>query len=555
MCAPSMEYRISHLTSSKAKFEQGMREKEISMKRYDLIIVGAGPSGLSAGIEAAKRGLRVVIFDENEKPGGQLFKQIHKFFGSKEHRAKVRGFVIGQQLLDEAAEAGVEVVLNATVIGLYQDKEVVVKRGDEIEHFKGNAVIIATGAAENMVTFPGWTLPGVIGAGAAQTMMNLHGVLPGKRVLMLGSGNVGLVVSFQLEQCGCEVVALVDAAPRVGGYGVHAAKVARTGVPFYLSHTIVKAEGEECVTGVTIAEVDSKFQFIPGTEKHFDVDTICLAVGLSPMSQLLKMAGCKMEDNPKRGGQVPICDEYGRTSLPGVFVAGDVSGIEEASSAMIEGRMAGIVAAEYLGYMEKEELDTELVSLDDALDGLRQGMFAPKNRGKAIEKTEEGIDISQNLLLHGYVSDDEIERYPGVTHKVGVHPVMECTQNIPCNPCQDACKKGCISIGSNITSLPIVVDGSECINCGMCVASCSGQAIFLVDEDCGDGTATVTLPYEFLPLPEAGTKGKGLGRDGKAICDAEVVAVKSNKAFDKTNLLTIRVPKEYAMKARFFKAV
>lgn len=525
------------------------------MKRYDLIIVGAGPSGLSAGIEAAKRGLRVVIFDENEKPGGQLFKQIHKFFGSKEHRAKVRGFVIGQQLLDEAAEAGVEVVLNATVIGLYQDKEVVVKRGDEIEHFKGNAVIVATGAAENMVTFPGWTLPGVIGAGAAQTMMNLHGVLPGKRVLMLGSGNVGLVVSFQLEQCGCEVVALVDAAPRVGGYGVHAAKVARTGVPFYLSHTIVKAEGEECVTGVTIAEVDSKFQFIPGTEKHFDVDTICLAVGLSPMSQLLKMAGCKMEDNPKRGGQVPICDEYGRTSLPGVFVAGDVSGIEEASSAMIEGRMAGIVAAEYLGYMGKEELDTELVSLDDALDGLRQGMFAPKNRGKAIEKTEEGIDISQNLLLHGYVSDDEIERYPGVTHKVGVHPVMECTQNIPCNPCQDACKKGCISIGSNITSLPIVVDGSECINCGMCVASCSGQAIFLVDEDCGDGTATVTLPYEFLPLPEAGTKGKGLGRDGKAICDAEVVAVKSNKAFDKTNLLTIRVPKEYAMKARFFKAV
>ena len=555
MCAPSMEYRISHLTSSKAKFEQGMQEKEISMKRYDLIIVGAGPSGLSAGIEAAKRGLRVVIFDENEKPGGQLFKQIHKFFGSKEHRAKVRGFVIGQQLLDEAAEAGVEVVLNATVIGLYQDKEVVVKRGDEIEHFKGNAVIIATGAAENMVTFPGWTLPGVIGAGAAQTMMNLHGVLPGKRVLMLGSGNVGLVVSFQLEQCGCEVVALVDAAPRVGGYGVHAAKVARTGVPFYLSHTIVKAEGEECVTGVTIAEVDSKFQFIPGTEKHFDVDTICLAVGLSPMSQLLKMAGCKMEDNPKRGGQVPICDEYGRTSLPGVFVAGDVSGIEEASSAMIEGRMAGIVAAEYLGYMEKEELDTELVSLDDALDGLRQGMFAPKNRGKAIEKTDEGIDISQNLLLHGYVSDDEIERYPGVTHKVGVHPVMECSQNIPCNPCQDACKKGCISIGSNITSLPIVVDGSECINCGMCVASCSGQAIFLVDEDCGDGTATVTLPYEFLPLPEAGTKGKGLGRDGKAICDAEVVAVKSNKAFDKTNLLTIRVPKEYAMKARFFKAV
>lgn len=524
------------------------------MKRYDLIVVGAGPSGLSAAIEAAKRGLNVAVFDENEKPGGQLFKQIHKFFGSKEHRAKVRGFVIGQQLLDEADKAGVNVLLNATVIGLYQDKEIVVKIGNEVEHFKGDAIIIATGASENMVTFPGWTLPGVIGAGAAQTMLNLHGVLPGKKVLMLGSGNVGLVVSFQLMQCGCEVVALVDAAPRIGGYGVHAAKVARTGVPFYMSHTIVKAEGDECVTGVTIAEIDNKFNFIEGTEKHFDVDTICLAVGLSPMSQLLKMAGCKMEDNPKRGGQVPICDEYGETSIPGIFVAGDVSGIEEASSAMIEGRISGIAAAEYLGYIERNELDEESEKLEKALDNLRQGMFAPKNRGKAIEKTDEGIEISHSLLKNGYVADDEIERFPGVTHKAGVHPVMECTQNIPCNPCQDACPKGCISIGNNITSLPFVVENSSCINCGMCVASCSGQAIFLVDEDCGDGTATVTLPYEFLPLPEKGAKGIACGRNGKALCEAEVVSVKSSKAFDKTNLLTMRVPKEFAMKARFFKA-
>ena len=523
------------------------------MKRYDLIIVGAGPSGLSAAIEAAKRGLKVVVFDENEKPGGQLFKQIHKFFGSKEHRAKVRGFVIGKQLLDEADEAGVQVVLNATVIGLYQDKEVVVKMGEEITHYKADAIIIATGAAENMVTFPGWTLPGVIGAGAAQTMMNLHGILPGKKVLMLGSGNVGLVVSFQLMQCGCEVVALVDAAPRVGGYGVHAAKVARTGVPFYLSHTIVEAEGETQVTGVTIAEVDSNFQFIPGTEKHFDVDTICLAVGLSPMSQLLKMAGCEMEDNPKRGGQVPICDKYGRTSLPGVFVAGDVSGIEEASSAMIEGRISGAVISEYLGYMTKEEREARVSELESALEALRQGMFAPKNRGKKIEKTEEGIDISENLLAKGYVADDEIKRYPGVTHAVGVHPVMECTQNIPCNPCQDACAKGCISIGDNITSLPVVVPGSKCIGCGMCVASCSGQAIFLVDEETEPGFGTVTLPYEFLPLPEAGEKGIALGRDGQKVCDCEVVSCKTAKAFDHTNLLTIKVPSDMTMKARFYK--
>ena len=520
--------------------------------RKELIVVGAGPAGLSAAIEAAKCGVKATVFDENAAPGGQLFKQIHKFFGSKEHKAKIRGFRIGQELLKEAEEAGVEVVLNATVLGLYPEKEVLVQQGEEVKHYKGDAVLVATGAAENMVNFRGWTLPGVIGAGAAQTMMNLHHIKPGNRIMMLGTGNVGLVVSFQLMQAGCEVVALADAAPKIGGYGVHAAKVARTGVPFYLSHTIKEVEGKDCVTGVTIAQVDSHFQFIPGTEKHFDVDTVCVAVGLSPMAQLLKMDGIEMDTST--GGFVPKCDEVGATSIPGIYAAGDVAGIEEASSAMIEGRMSGAAIAEYLGYTDAASKESREKELEKSLDSLRQGMFAPKNRGKKIEKTDEGIPVSESLLTKGYVADDEITRFPGFRKQVKVHPVIECTQNIPCNPCQDACKKGCISIGDNITSLPISVEGSECINCGMCVASCSGQAIFLVDEDCGDGTATVTLPYEFLPLPKEGAKGIALGRNGKKVCDAEVVNVRSAKAFDKTNLLTMRVPKEYAMKARFFRA-
>ena len=405
-----------------------------------------------------------------------------------------------------------------------------------------------------MVLFDGWNLPGVMGAGAAQTLLNLYGVKPGEKILMLGTGNVGLVVAFQLIQCGCDVVALVDAAPKIGGYGVHAAKVARTEVPFYLSHTIKKVEGEDHVTGVTIGEIDDHFQFIEGTDKHFDVDTVCVAVGLSPMSQLLKMAGCKMEDNPRRGGQVPIVGDYGETSVPGIYSAGDVSGIEEASSAMIEGRMSGIAAAEYLGFIDKEEKEAEIKKLESSLDSLRQGMFAPKNRGKEITETEEGIDLSQSLLRKGYISDDEIERFPGVIHKVGVHPVLECTQNIPCNPCQDACSQGCISIGNNITSLPISVADKKCINCGLCVASCPGQAIFLIDEDTGDGKASITLPYEFMPLPPVGSKGKALGRDGQVVCDAEVAKVRTGNAYDSTALLTISVPKEFAMKARFFQA-
>lgn len=520
-------------------------------ERYELIVIGAGPAGLSAAIEAAKHGIRPIVFDENEKPGGQLFKQIHKFFGSKEHRAKIRGFRIGEELLAEAEEYGVKVVLNATVVGLYNEKEVTVKIGEEVKHYKGDCVLVATGASENMVNFKGWTLPGVIGAGAAQTMMNLHHIQPGKRVLMLGSGNVGLVVSFQLLQAGCEVVALADAAPRIGGYGVHAAKVARCGVPFYLSHTIVEAEGTDHVTGVTIGEVGPDWKVIPGSEKHFDVDTICLAVGLSPMSQLLKQAGCEMADT--KGGYVPVCAEDGATSVEGIYAAGDVSGIEEASSAMIEGRMSGATISCYLGYMTEEEKKARVEELEKALLALRKGMFAPENRGKLVKKTEEGIDTSMNLLEHGFVAEEEITRYPGVTRTVGIHPVMECTQNIPCNPCQDACPKGCITIGENITSLPVVDSEKTCVGCGMCVASCSGQAIFLVNEEVEPGFGEVTLPYEFLPLPQEGDRGMALGRDGKEVCEAIVSKVRTSKAFDHTNLLTIKVPTDMVMKARFFK--
>jgi len=525
------------------------------MRRYDVIVVGAGPAGLSAAIEAAKRGLKVVVFDENSKPGGQLFKQIHKFFGSKEHRAKIRGFKIGEELLKEAEEAGVEVVLNAIVIGLFLDKEITVNIKDEVVHYKGDAIIVATGASENMVTFDGWTLPGVIGAGAAQTMMNLHSVKPGKKILMLGSGNVGVVVGYQLLQSGCEVVAIVDAAPKIGGYGVHAAKVARCGVPFYLSHTIIKAEGDQYVTGVTIGEVDNKWKVIPGTEKYFDVDTICLAVGLSPMSQLLKIAGCKMKENPKKGGHVPLCDEYGETSIQGIFVAGDVSGIEEASSAMIEGRISGVAAAYKLGFIDKEELEVKTGELEKALLSLRQGMFGPENKGKDISKTEEGYDISVNLLKKGYLTDEEVVKYPGVKSIKGIHPVIECSQNIPCNPCEDACSKKCIKIGEKVTSLPIVDEEAKCIGCGLCVASCSGQSIFLINEDCEEGYTSVTLPYEFLPLLEKGMQGVALDRSGQEVCKAEVVDVKSLPAFDHTNLLTIKVPKEMGMKARFFRKV
>lgn len=522
------------------------------MKRYELIVIGAGPAGLSAAIEGAKAGMRVAVFDENARPGGQLFKQIHKFFGSKEHKAKIRGFRIGEMLLQEAEAAGVNVQLNATVLGIFPEKRITVRFGDHVEQFSGDNIIVATGAAENMVLFDGWTKPGVIGAGAAQTLMNLHGVQPGQNILMVGSGNVGLVVSYQLLQAGCKVAALIDAAPRVGGYGVHAAKVARYGVPFYMRHTILRAEGKDQVEGAVIAEVDDKFQPIPGTEKHLDVDTICLAVGLSPMSQVLRMSGCEIDDTP--GGLVPKTDAYGETTIPGLFAAGDVAGIEEASSAMIGGRIAGLAAAHRAGYLDDAAFEAQAEAARASLTQLRQGMFAKENRGRTdLTETEEGYALSQNLLAKGYVTQEELQAFPAASEKRGgVHPVIECTQNIPCNPCQDACKVGCIMVGRQITSIPQIDHEKKCTGCGMCVASCSGQAIFLVDDDYDETHAAITMAYEFLPYPEKGQKGTALSRAGQPVCEAEVLSLRRSAATDGTALLTIAVPKEFSMQARAF---
>ena len=346
--------------------------------------VGAGPAGLAAAVEAARNGVEVVVYDENDRPGGQLFKQIHKFFGSEEHRAKERGFNIGQSFLDEAREFGVEVSLNSVVLGIYESGTMNVMIRDRIEQVKAERTLVATGASENMIPFPGWTLPGVIGAGAAQTMANIHGIRPGNIILMVGSGNVGVIVSYQMLQAGCRVAAVIDAAPKIGGYAVHAAKIARTGVPFFMSHTIKAAHGKEQVEGATIIEVDPDWKPIPGTEKEFDVDTVCIAVGLNPMNQLLRMTGCKIVHVPGLGGKVPAHDLNQETSVKGIYVAGDASGIEEASTAIIEGRIAGLAIARSLGYLDAPDFLKQRDQQLKSMVGLRSGSHG-EARGKAKE--------------------------------------------------------------------------------------------------------------------------------------------------------------------------
>ncbi|MHA1608581.1 MAG: FAD-dependent oxidoreductase [Candidatus Njordarchaeales archaeon] len=311
----------------------------------DFLIIGGGPAGLSAALKAAEYGLRVILVEDHFKLGGQLVKQTHKFFGSKELFGGLRGFQIAETLAKKVMEnKNIRVLLETTAYGIFRDGWIGLASKNKHYKVRAKTILFATGAYENYLAFPGNDLPGVMGAGGAQTIMNEYGVKPGNNALVVGAGNVGLIIAYQLLQAGVNVKAIVEIMPQIGGWAVHAAKVRRYGVPIYTQHTIKRVWGEERVEGATIVKVNKKFQPIPGTEKDIECDLVLLAVGLTPDVSLLKQIGAKMAWVPELGGLVAYRTKYMETTIPGVFIAGDVKGIEEATVAMIEGQIAALSA-------------------------------------------------------------------------------------------------------------------------------------------------------------------------------------------------------------------
>lgn len=324
----------------------------------EIVVVGGGPAGMCAALAAAEQGASVLLIDENNAPGGQLVKQTHKFFGSTEEKAGTRGIDIAKELLNGLKnKKTIELRTSTTVIGYYENEHmhrvIAVRRliqGDQLLEISCKKMIVACGAMENLLAFPGNDLPGVYGAGGVQTLMNVYGVKPGDTVVMVGAGNVGLIVSYQLLQARVNVDRVVEAMPRIGGYQVHAAKLRRCGVPICTSSTIKEAFGKNHVEGAIVTKVDDCFQPIPGTEETIPCDTICLAVGLTPSIRILEQAKVRSEYIPEAGGTVALHNPFLETTKNGLYVAGDASGIEEASTAMIEGELAGVSAAISLGY-------------------------------------------------------------------------------------------------------------------------------------------------------------------------------------------------------------
>jgi NADPH-dependent 2,4-dienoyl-CoA reductase/sulfur reductase-like enzyme/Fe-S-cluster-containing hydrogenase component 2/bacterioferritin-associated ferredoxin len=466
----------------------------IPTKTVDVLIIGGGPAGLSAAIELGKFGVNTLIVDDKDHLGGKLVLQTHKFFGSVEDsHAGTRGFEIGKILQAELlAVDSVEVWLNTTAVAVFSDQIVGVVKGNQYHKIKPRKLLVATGAREKMLSFPGNTLPGVYGAGAFQTLVNRDLVKSSDKVLIVGGGNVGLIAGYHAIQAGIEVVALIEALPQVGGYKVHADKLKRLGVPIFTRHTVVSANGAERVESVTVAQLDEQWHVMAGTHKTFAVDTVLIAVGLAAVNEFyLKAKQWQMD----------------------VFCAGDAQEIAEASAAMFTGRIEGFKIARSLG-----------IAVGD--------MPADWNEKAAILKSKPGRE----------------ERRTPPAKEDGVFPIFHCYQEVPCNPCTSVCPAGAIRTENDaITGLPYMIDLDACTGCASCIAVCPGLSVTMVDFRGDPQHPRVTLPYEvWRERVEVGKKVPLTDNDGAVLGYFPVEKVTSRRKYPGTLLVRLKVDRAVA---------
>ena len=331
------------------------------IETYDVAVLGAGPSGMAAATEAARRGARVVLLDENVAPGGQA------------HRAAPPGFFVprdpdrdaGDALRDALARSGAVVRTGHRVWGLGGGP--LVPEGAPLAPFRidllsdagpvtleARALLLCTGTQERIIPFPGWTLPGVIGLGAAMMLMKAQGVLPGRRVLVAGAGPLLYAATTRLMAAGAEVVAVADLASRAEWAralpalaarpdlllrgAAWRAKLAGSGVPHFVAHRVVAAEGGAVLERVRIAPDGD------GAVEAFDCDVLCIGHGLTPATEATRLFRAQHRHDRVGGGWVPVLDADRRSSVPLLYVAGDAGGLRGAAAAPASGRLAALAA-------------------------------------------------------------------------------------------------------------------------------------------------------------------------------------------------------------------
>lgn len=328
------------------------------MIQHDIVIIGGGPAGLAAAAAAKKSGAEdILILERDSVLGGILNQCIHNGFGLHTFKEELTGPEYAARYEEEVKKLEIPYRLNSMVLDINKDKEItVVSRSEGLELIKAKAIILAMGCRERprgALNIPGYRPAGIYTAGTAQRLMNIEGHMVGKEVVILGSGDIGLIMARRMTLEGAKVKVVAELMPYSGGLKRNIVQCLDDyGIPLKLSHTVVGIEGKERLTGVTIAAVDENRHPIPGTEEHYDCDTLLLSVGLIPENELTREIGAAMS----RVTSGPEVDDRLQTGVSGIFACGNVLHVHDlVDHVSEEATLAGENAAAYV----LSEKDTE----------------------------------------------------------------------------------------------------------------------------------------------------------------------------------------------------